>query len=55
MVKHLADLLSFEQFCGDTIAGISLLTSSVMRLRLEEERDIYCDIFLPQFSLYVMK
>ncbi|CAG7822379.1 unnamed protein product [Allacma fusca] len=43
------------RFCGTTIAGISLLSSSIMRLRLEEDKEVYCDVLLPRFSLYVMK
>jgi alkylated DNA repair protein alkB family protein 7 len=43
------------RFCGTTIAGISLLSSSIMRLRLEEDKEVYCDVLLPRLSLYVMK
>ncbi|KAH9420001.1 Alpha-ketoglutarate-dependent dioxygenase alkB 7, mitochondrial [Dermatophagoides pteronyssinus] len=42
------------RFCGDTIAGISLLSDSVMRMRLESNRDIYVDVLLCRRSLYIM-
>ncbi|XP_030754499.1 alpha-ketoglutarate-dependent dioxygenase alkB homolog 7, mitochondrial [Sitophilus oryzae] len=43
------------RFCGDTIAGLSLLTDSVMRLVHEKNKDLYVDILLKRRSLYVMK
>ncbi|KAL0270521.1 UNVERIFIED_CONTAM: hypothetical protein PYX00_007907 [Menopon gallinae] len=42
------------KFCGDTIAGISLLTDSIMRLRVDKERVNYVDILLKRMSLYIM-
>ncbi|XP_059480172.1 alpha-ketoglutarate-dependent dioxygenase alkB homolog 7, mitochondrial [Neocloeon triangulifer] len=43
------------RFCGSTIAGISLLSSSVMRLVNDKRKDQVVDIFLKQRSLYIMK
>ncbi|XP_066251528.1 alpha-ketoglutarate-dependent dioxygenase alkB homolog 7, mitochondrial isoform X1 [Euwallacea similis] len=43
------------RFCGDTIAGLSLLTDSVMRLVQDRNKDLYADVFLRRRSLYVMK
>lgn len=48
-------LLSFVfQFCGDTIAGLSLLTDSVMRLVHGKNKDFYADVFLKRRSLYIL-
>lgn len=41
--------------CGNTIAGLSLLTDSVMRFICEENKAIKCDALLKRRSLYVMK
>jgi len=43
------------RFCGDTITGMSLLSSCVMRLALENDTARYADVYLPQRSLYIMK
>lgn len=43
------------KFCGDTIAGVSLLSDSVMRFRLEKNREIYVDVWLTRRSLYCMR
>lgn len=43
------------KFCGDTIAGISLLSSAVMRLVNCEDKNKYADILLKRRSLYIMK
>ncbi|KAL2101397.1 hypothetical protein ACEWY4_003158 [Coilia grayii] len=43
------------KFCGTTIAGISLLSDSVMRLVHVEEKTDWVDLFLPQRSLYVLR
>ncbi|XP_043272577.1 alpha-ketoglutarate-dependent dioxygenase alkB homolog 7, mitochondrial isoform X2 [Venturia canescens] len=43
------------RFCGDVIAGISLLSDCVMRLTLVgKEKEIAQDFFLPRRSLYIM-
>ncbi|XP_017770074.1 PREDICTED: alpha-ketoglutarate-dependent dioxygenase alkB homolog 7, mitochondrial [Nicrophorus vespilloides] len=43
------------RFCGDTIAGLSLLTDSVMRLVHDKNKDLSVDILLKRRSLYIMK
>ncbi|KFM81865.1 putative alpha-ketoglutarate-dependent dioxygenase ABH7, partial [Stegodyphus mimosarum] len=43
------------RFCGDTIAGISLLSSAVMRLVMEKNKSVFVDVLLPRRSLYIMK
>lgn len=43
------------RFCGNTIAGISLLTDSVMRLRHDKEKSKILDVLLSRRSLYIMK
>ncbi|KAH8273433.1 hypothetical protein KR018_000135 [Drosophila ironensis] len=43
------------RFCGNTIAGLSLLSDSVMRLvRAEQGLSYSADLLLPRRSLYVM-
>lgn len=43
------------KFCGDTIAGLSLLSPSVMRLVHEKDSNEIIDVKLEQRSLYIMK
>ncbi|XP_044762695.1 alpha-ketoglutarate-dependent dioxygenase alkB homolog 7, mitochondrial [Coccinella septempunctata] len=43
------------RFCGNTIAGLSLLTDSIMRLVNDNNKELYVDILLKRRSLYVMK
>ncbi|KAL3868094.1 hypothetical protein ACJMK2_040930 [Sinanodonta woodiana] len=43
------------RFCGDTIAGLCLLSSCVMRLTHEKDEARYADILLKRRSLYIMK
>ncbi|XP_076440622.1 alpha-ketoglutarate-dependent dioxygenase alkB homolog 7, mitochondrial-like [Babylonia areolata] len=43
------------RFCGNTIAGLCLLSSCVMRLALETDSSRYGDVFLNQRSLYIMR
>ncbi|XP_065213644.1 alpha-ketoglutarate-dependent dioxygenase alkB homolog 7, mitochondrial [Planococcus citri] len=43
------------KFCGNTIAGISLLSDSIMRLIMEENKSIKLDVLLPRRSLYIMR
>ncbi|CAL1538635.1 unnamed protein product [Lymnaea stagnalis] len=43
------------RFCGDTIAGMCLLSSCVMRLGLEKDSSKFGDIYLPRRCLYIMK
>ncbi|KAG0426620.1 hypothetical protein HPB47_026281 [Ixodes persulcatus] len=42
------------RFCGNTIAGLSLLTPSVMRLVHEKHKERWVKILLKRRSLYVM-
>lgn len=42
------------RFCGSTIAGISLLSDSVMRLQHDKDKSKILDIFLKRRSLYIM-
>uniref|UniRef100_A0AAZ3PHH9 AlkB homolog 7 n=1 Tax=Oncorhynchus tshawytscha TaxID=74940 RepID=A0AAZ3PHH9_ONCTS len=43
------------KFCGSTIAGLSLLSDSVMRLVREDEPAEYLKLFLPRRSLYILR
>lgn len=43
------------KFCGDTIAGLSLLSDSVMRLVHENDNTKIIDVLLKQRSLYIMR
>lgn len=43
------------KFCGDTIAGLSLLSPSVMRLVHEKDANEIVDVKLEKRSLYIMK
>lgn len=42
------------KFCGSTIAGVSLLSDSVMRLIQENNKNYILDILLKRRSLYIM-
>ncbi|CAB1342261.1 unnamed protein product, partial [Coregonus sp. 'balchen'] len=42
------------KFCGSSIAGLSLLSDSVMRLVREDEPAEWLDLFLPHRSLYIL-
>ncbi|XP_056144209.1 alpha-ketoglutarate-dependent dioxygenase alkB homolog 7, mitochondrial isoform X2 [Lampris incognitus] len=43
------------KFCGSTIAGISLLSDSVMRLVKEGTTNEWLDLLLPRRSLYILR
>lgn len=43
------------RFCGNTIAGLCLLSSCVMRLVNEKDPNLYGDFLLNQRSLYIMR
>ncbi|XP_053868543.1 alpha-ketoglutarate-dependent dioxygenase alkB homolog 7, mitochondrial [Malaclemys terrapin pileata] len=43
------------KFCGCTIAGLSLLSSSVMRLVSEQNPEDWMDLLLPRCSLYILR
>ncbi|CAL7942302.1 unnamed protein product [Xylocopa violacea] len=42
------------KFCGEIIAGLSLLTDSVMRLQMIDNKTLYKDFLLSRRSLYIM-
>jgi len=51
-------LLSFSllsKFCGSTIAGLSLLSDSIMRLVKEDATGEWMDLLLPRLSLYILR
>lgn len=43
------------KFCGSTIAGINLLSDSVMRLVKENDTSEWLDLLLPRRSLYILR
>ncbi|XP_067945533.1 alpha-ketoglutarate-dependent dioxygenase alkB homolog 7, mitochondrial-like [Watersipora subatra] len=43
------------RYCGNTIAGISLLSDSVMRLVAIDNKELFIDVLLKQRSLYIMR
>ncbi|KAM9434103.1 alpha-ketoglutarate-dependent dioxygenase alkB homolog 7, mitochondrial [Clarias gariepinus] len=43
------------KFCGSTIAGVSLLSDSIMRLVHEENPEEHVDLFLQRRSLYILR
>ena len=47
--------LIYLQFCGSIIAGLSLLSSSIMRFVNEKDKDKKADVLLGRRSLYVMR
>ncbi|XP_051995351.1 alpha-ketoglutarate-dependent dioxygenase alkB homolog 7, mitochondrial-like isoform X2 [Xyrauchen texanus] len=51
---HSTCLFSF-QFCGSTIAGLSLLSDSVMRLVQENNSADWVDLLLNRRSLYILR
>lgn len=51
---HIKPHIDSVKFCGDIIGGLSLLSSSVMRLVHEDNKDLIVDVLLNRFSLYVM-
>lgn len=56
MLLHIFLLINVLQFCGGIIAGLSLLTDSVMKLTMEghEKECVEC-FLLPKRSLYIMR
>ncbi|XP_018596390.1 alpha-ketoglutarate-dependent dioxygenase alkB homolog 7, mitochondrial [Scleropages formosus] len=47
--------LDSVKFCGSTIAGLSLLSDSVMRLVSEDNTKDWVDLLLPRRSLYILR
>ena len=45
----------FFQFCGDTVAVLSLLSDSVMKLVHEESKKYQTKYLIPRRSLYIMR
>ncbi|XP_071758636.1 alpha-ketoglutarate-dependent dioxygenase alkB homolog 7, mitochondrial [Centroberyx gerrardi] len=43
------------KFCGSTIAGLSLLSDSIMRLVKEGATNEWLDLLLPRRSLYILR
>ncbi|XP_066926480.1 alpha-ketoglutarate-dependent dioxygenase alkB homolog 7, mitochondrial-like [Clytia hemisphaerica] len=43
------------KFCGNKIAGLNLLSDAIMRYGIEKEPESYIDVYLPRFSLYIMR
>ncbi|MBN3302001.1 ALKB7 dioxygenase, partial [Amia calva] len=43
------------KFCGSTIAGLSLLSDSVMRLVSQQDAADWVDLLLPRRSLYIIR
>ncbi|CAJ1076749.1 alpha-ketoglutarate-dependent dioxygenase alkB homolog 7%2C mitochondrial [Xyrichtys novacula] len=43
------------KFCGSTIAGLSLLSDSIMRLVKEDSSGEWLDLLLPRRSLYILR
>ncbi|XP_070564158.1 alpha-ketoglutarate-dependent dioxygenase alkB homolog 7, mitochondrial-like [Ptychodera flava] len=43
------------RFCGNTITGLSLLSSSIMRLVHDKHKEIKVDVLLHPRSLYIMR
>ncbi|XP_033112032.1 alpha-ketoglutarate-dependent dioxygenase alkB homolog 7, mitochondrial-like isoform X2 [Anneissia japonica] len=43
------------KFCGNTIAGISLMSPSVMKLVHEKQNHIWANVLLQPRSLYVLR
>lgn len=43
------------RFCGNCIAGLSLLTDCVMRFRMATEKKRFAQAYLKRRSLYIIK
>ncbi|XP_037555478.1 alpha-ketoglutarate-dependent dioxygenase alkB homolog 7, mitochondrial-like [Dermacentor silvarum] len=52
---HIKPHVDSVRFCGDTIAGLSLLSSSIMKLVHEKNPDKWVKILLRRRSLYIMR
>lgn len=44
-----------SRYCGDTIAGLSLLTDSVMKLVHDKQKELWATVLLKRRSLYIMR
>ncbi|XP_059045943.1 alpha-ketoglutarate-dependent dioxygenase alkB homolog 7, mitochondrial [Achroia grisella] len=52
---HIRPHVDALRFCGEVIAGISLLSTAVMRLEHAQRPQLRLDALLPQRSLYIMR
>lgn len=52
---HIKAHIDSVKFCGDTIAGLSLLSPCVMQLVNDKNSSLSAKCLLPQRSLYIMK
>ncbi len=48
-------MICCTQFCGDTVAVVSLLSDCVARFRLDADREVTVDVLIPRLSLYIMR
>lgn len=52
---HIKPHVDSVRFCGPIIAGLSLLSDSIMRLSHIKNESMFMDLLLKRRSLYVMK
>ncbi|XP_026750781.1 alpha-ketoglutarate-dependent dioxygenase alkB homolog 7, mitochondrial [Galleria mellonella] len=52
---HIKPHIDAVRFCGEVIAGVSLLSAAVMRLQHAQRHHLQFDALLPQRSLYIMR
>ncbi len=43
------------RFCGNTIAGLSLLSDSIMRFKNVNNESLYANVLLKRRSLYIIR
>ena len=43
------------RFCGNTIAGISLLSDAIMRFKNVKNQSLYANVLVKRRSLYIIK
>ena len=54
MCRYIKPHIDSVKFCGDVIAGISLLSACVMKLTCDNSEECIMTL-LPQRSLYIMR
>ena len=47
--------IRYLQFCGEVIAGVSLISSSVMKMQHRDDPGRWIHALLPRCSLYIMR
>eukprot|EP00093_Oithona_nana_P003168 03168.XXX_86801_87785_1 [CDS] Oithona nana genome sequencing. len=52
---HIKPHIDSPRFCGDTVAVLSLLSDSVMKLVHEKSKDYQTKYLIPRRSLYIMR